>query len=108
MAGPEKRKASASEARSLHTCSPSQRSTWVSPHPSRPGSSPEPWTCATATRTQTRRDDEQPVAMLYSRFLPWKCVCFITAGPSTKLFAWGGRRVEDICYERRRAKSCVD
>jgi hypothetical protein len=36
------------------------------------------------------------------------CVCFITAGPITKLFAWGGRRVEDMCYERRRAKACVD
>jgi len=23
-------------------------------------------------------------------------VCFITAGPITKLFAWGGRRVEDM------------
>ncbi len=36
------------------------------------------------------------------------CVCFITAGPITKLFAWGGRRVEDMCYERRRAEACVD
>ena len=35
------------------------------------------------------------------------CV-FITAGPITKLFAWGGRRVEDMCYERRRAEACVD
>jgi hypothetical protein len=35
-------------------------------------------------------------------------VCFITAGPITKLFAWGGRRVEDMCYERRRAEACVD
>ena len=34
------------------------------------------------------------------------CV-FITAGPITKLFAWGGRRVEDMCYERRRAEACV-
>ena len=34
---------------------------------------------------------------------------FITAGPITKLFAGGGRRrVEDICYERRRAEACVD
>ena len=31
-------------------------------------------------------------------------MCFITAGPITKLFAWGGRRVEDMCYERRRAE----
>jgi len=41
----------------------------------------------------------------------WMCVCFITAGPITKLFAWGGvtggRRVEDMCYERRGAE-CVD
>ncbi len=36
------------------------------------------------------------------------CV-FITAGPITKLFAGGGRRrVEDMCYERRRAEACVD
>jgi len=33
-----------------------------------------------------------------------RCVCFITAGPITKLFAWG-RRVEDMCYERRRAEA---
>jgi hypothetical protein len=37
-----------------------------------------------------------------------RCVCFITAGPITKLFAWGRRRVEDMCYERRRAEDCVD
>ena len=30
------------------------------------------------------------------------CV-FITAGPLTKLCAWGRRRVEDMCYEIRRA-----
>ena len=36
------------------------------------------------------------------------CV-FITAGPITKLFARGGRRrVEDMCYDRRRAEACVD
>ena len=31
---------------------------------------------------------------------------FITAGPSTKLLAWGGGKggiLEDMCYERRRA-----
>jgi len=40
-----------------------------------------------------------------SRFL---CV-IITAGPITQLFAGGGRRrVEDMCYERRRAEACVD
>jgi hypothetical protein len=34
---------------------------------------------------------------------------FITAGPVTKLFAGGGRRrVEDMCYDRRRAEACVD
>jgi len=43
-----------------------------------------------------------------SWFRPWFSVCFITAGPITKLFAWGGRRVEDMCYERRRAEACVD
>ncbi len=37
------------------------------------------------------------------------CVCvFITAGPSTKLFAWGGGILEDMCHERRRAEACVD
>jgi hypothetical protein len=36
------------------------------------------------------------------------CV-FITAGPSTKMFTWGGGRIwEDMCYERRRAEACVD
>ena len=35
------------------------------------------------------------------------CV-FITAGPFTKLCAWGRRRVEDMCYEIRRAEACVD
>jgi hypothetical protein len=36
------------------------------------------------------------------------CV-FITAGPSTKLFALGGGGIwEDMCYERRRAEACVD
>jgi hypothetical protein len=31
---------------------------------------------------------------------------FITAVPNTKLF--GGRTVEDMCYEIRRAEACVD
>ena len=35
------------------------------------------------------------------------CV-FITAGPFTKLCVWGRRRVEDMCYEIRRAEACVD
>ena len=35
------------------------------------------------------------------------CV-FITAVPLIKLFAWGEGRVEDICYERRRAEAGVD
>ena len=34
------------------------------------------------------------------------CV-FITAGPMTKLCAWGRRIVEDMCYEIRRAEACV-
>ena len=33
---------------------------------------------------------------------------FITAVPYTKLCAWGGRIVEDMCYEIRRAEACVD
>jgi hypothetical protein len=43
-------------------------------------------------------------------FVLQDAVCvFITAGPSTKLFAWGGGGVlEDMCYERRRAEACVD
>ena len=40
-----------------------------------------------------------------SKQLP--CV-FITAGPITKLCAWGRRIVEDMCYEVRRAEACVD
>jgi hypothetical protein len=35
------------------------------------------------------------------------CV-FITAGPSTTLFTWGGGIWEDMCYERRRVEACVD
>jgi hypothetical protein len=36
------------------------------------------------------------------------CV-FITAGPSTNLFTWGGGGIwEDMCYERRRSEACVD
>jgi hypothetical protein len=31
-----------------------------------------------------------------------------TAGPSTKLLAWGGVIWEDMCYQRRRAEACVD
>ena len=42
-----------------------------------------------------------------SERLIWVCV-FITAGPFTKLCAWGRRRVEDMCYEIRRAEACVD
>ena len=34
---------------------------------------------------------------------------FITAVPSTKLFAWGEEwAAEDMCYERRRAKACAE
>jgi len=40
--------------------------------------------------------------------LVWVCV-FITAVPSTKLFACvGGETMEDVCYERLRAEACVD
>ena len=38
----------------------------------------------------------------------WLVCVFITAGPFTKLCAWGRRRVEDMCYEIRRAEACVD
>jgi hypothetical protein len=49
--------------------------------------------------------------------LQLRCVCFITAGPITRVlinkrnplsYTCGGRRVEDMCYERRRAEACVD
>ena len=33
---------------------------------------------------------------------------FITAVPLIKLFAWGEGRVDDMCYERRRAEAGVD
>ena len=46
---------------------------------------------------------------LWSHLVTFHGVCFITAGPSTKLFAWGGGGiVEDMCYERRRAEAWVD
>ena len=40
-------------------------------------------------------------------------VCFITAGPITKLFEWGGEEsgghvLPPRRYERRRAEACVD
>jgi hypothetical protein len=48
-------------------------------------------------------EDQAPAARVVS-----KCV-FITAGPSTKLFTWGGGGIwEDMCYERRQAEACVD
>ena len=41
-----------------------------------------------------------------------RCVClvcvFITAVPITKLFARGGGGMEDMCYERLRAKAGVN
>ena len=46
-------------------------------------------------------------AHMVSNFFRDVCV-FITAGPFTKLCAWGRRRVEDMCYEIRRAEACVD
>ncbi len=33
---------------------------------------------------------------------------FITGILITKLIAWAGGIVEDMCYERRRAEACVD
>ena len=49
------------------------------------------------------------VGCLFSRSPSRVPVCvFITAGPFTKLCAWGRRRVEDMCYEIRRAEACVD
>jgi hypothetical protein len=39
------------------------------------------------------------------------CVCFITLLLQDLLqscLRGGGRRVEDMCYERRRAEACVD
>ena len=32
----------------------------------------------------------------------------ITEGPITKLFEWGGGKVEDMSYERLRAEACED
>jgi hypothetical protein len=46
-------------------------------------------------------------AHMVSNFFRDVCV-FITAGPFTKLCAWGRRRVEDMCYEIRRAEACVN
>ncbi len=37
----------------------------------------------------------------------WWVGVFITAGPSTKLFAWGGGELEDMCYERLLAEACA-
>jgi hypothetical protein len=46
---------------------------------------------------------------IHTRVCSNRVCVFITAGPSTKLFAWGGGGIwEDMCYERRRAEACVD
>jgi len=36
----------------------------------------------------------------------FRCVCVLLL--QDLLYAWGGRRVEDMCYERRRSEACVD
>ena len=56
----------------------------------------------------------QPESLLLKLFAwgpPGTLSCvfvFIIAVPVIKLFAWGGVKVEDMCYEGRRAESCVD
>jgi hypothetical protein len=48
------------------------------------------------------------VCLLLQDLVQSVCV-FITAGPSTKLFTWGGGGIwEDMWYERRGAEACVD
>jgi hypothetical protein len=52
---------------------------------------------------------KQCILLLLRYAKPFQTCVFITAGPSTKLFAWGGGGIwEDMCYERRRAEACVD
>jgi hypothetical protein len=62
-------------------------------------------------RRRGRRGVSARGSVHWSGYDPWMCVVcvFITAGPSTKLFAWGGVGIlGDMCYERRRAEACVD
>ena len=40
-----------------------------------------------------------------SHFYWYVVLLFITAGPTTKLVAWGRGIVEDMCYEIRRAEA---
>jgi hypothetical protein len=66
--------------------------------------------CAFASVIQARPTRRVPL-LRHSNNVLKQCVCvcvFITAGPITKLCAWGRRRVEDMCYEIRRAEACVD
>jgi hypothetical protein len=70
------------------------------------------FSAAKAAETSACRGDtriESTVVRNASVVLVKRVVCvFITAGPFTKLCAWGRRRVEDMCYEIRRAEACVD
>jgi hypothetical protein len=54
------------------------------------------------------RSPQTPKIWLSPQLVGCVCVCVvITAGPSTKLFTWGGIW-EDTCYDRRQAEACVD
>ncbi len=72
-----------------------------------------PWARGYWRTCATRDDEPRPV---WTSLLITHGVCalvimmcvFITAGPSTKLFACGGGELEDMCYERRRAKAYVN
>jgi hypothetical protein len=48
-------------------------------------------------------------ALLRSEMIQVGCVCVLLLQDLLQSCArWGRRRVEDMCYERRRAEACVD
>jgi hypothetical protein len=55
-----------------------------------------------------RRVGSPALLLLFSCLLLRGVCVSITAVPITKLFAWGGETMEDMCYERLRAEACVD
>jgi hypothetical protein len=51
------------------------------------------------------------VPQMLCLLLQYRCVCVYYCRTQYKLFAWGGGdidKLEDMCYERRRAEACVD
>ena len=59
---------------------------------------------ATPSGDTHANSNKQPAA----RYPGTNKLVFITAGPMTKLFAGGRRILEYMCYETRRAETCLE